>query len=277
MADLFKNKKTLILSLVFLVYLFLWLSINIFGLFNEASQEDAKSLFTNTYGVIALLGGVMAIIVAREWGGFKSLIGRAITFFGLGLLAQELGQLMYAYYIYVEKVEVPYPSLGDIGYFGSVLLYIVAIYTLFKATGSKFSLVTPLRKLQVLLVPVIVLIGSYAIFLKGYEFTETPLLTAGLDFGYPLLQALYLSLAVLVLILSRKYLGGMIKPAILLVLLSLGVQYVADFSFLYQVQRETWAPGGSNDLIYLISYFVMSLSLLRFETVLQKIKAKPSA
>lgn len=274
MAELFKNKKTLFLSVVFLAYLILWLCINVFGLFNEAQQEDAKSIFTNTYGVIALLGGVMAILVAREWGGFKSLVGRAITFFGLGLLAQEFGQLMYAYYIYAQKVEVPYPSLGDIGYFGSVLLYIAAIYTLFKATGSKFSLASRFAKLQVLLVPAIILISSYAVFLKDYEFAETPVLTIILDFGYPLLQALYLSLAVLVLSLSRKYLGGLIKPAIVLVLMSLVVQYIADFSFLHQVQKESWAPGGSNDLIYLIAYFVMSVSLLRFETVLHKVKAK---
>ncbi len=274
MFKIFQSKKSLVLSLIFLVLLIFWLLINLFDVFRDSELSSAKTLFTNTYGIVALTGGLFAIYISKKWGGYKSLIGRSILLFGLGLLAQEFGQLMYAYYIYIEHIEVPYPSLGDIGYFGSVLMYITAIYTLFKASGSKFSLINTSAKLQLYLLPPVILIVSYVIFLRGYVFSNTPLLTIILDFGYPLLQATYLSIAILVLTLSRKYLGGLMRPVILLVLFSLVIQYVADFSFLYQVKHDTWAPGGINDLIYLISYFMMALSLIGFGAVYQETRKK---
>lgn len=263
-----KDKKVLFLTVLFIFFLGFWILINVFE--NKVSNlEGAQTLFTNTYGMVALFGGIFALLTAKRWGGFRSLMGKSIGFFGLGLLAQELGQLMYAYYVYVKKVEVPYPSLGDIGYFGSVLLYITAIYLLFKVCGSRLALSSSKGKLQILFIPLILGI-SYVVFLKGYDFASTPLLTSLLDFGYPLLQAIYLALAVLTFTLSRKYLGGLMRPAILLVLIALTIQYFADFSFLYQVKQETWAPAGTNDLIYLVSYFTMGFSLLRFESVTSK-------
>lgn len=271
MNVIFKNKKYLLLSLLSLVYLTFWGLIN-FAPNIFSNLDSATTLFTNTYGIIALTGGIFALIAARGWGGWKSLIGKSVGLFGLGLLAQEFGQLMYAYYIYVDKVDVPYPSFGDIGYFGSVILYIFAIYFLFKACGTKFSLVSVKGKLQLLIIPLLLAV-SYYVFLRGYSFEEVGTLTIALDFGYPLLQAIYLALALLTFTLSRKYLGGIMRPAILSVLFALVTQYIADFSFLYQVQRETWSPGGFNDLIYLASYILMAFSLLRFDSVLKRIKS----
>lgn len=270
MKQLFQDKKTLLLTSIFAAFVLFWLCINVFKVLPD--EEVAKKLFTNSYGVVALLGGIFAVFISQKWGGAKSLIGRAILLFGLGLLAQELGQLMYAYYIYIQQIDVPYPSLGDIGYFGSVLLYVAATYTLFKATSSKFTLVTISGKLKTLLIPSGLLLFSYFVFLKGYNFAETPVITSLLDFGYPLLQALYISLTILVLILSRKYIGGMLKSVILLTLLALGFQYLADFSFLYQVKHENWSPGGINDLIYLTAYYLMSISILKFERIASEIR-----
>ena len=181
---------------------------------------------------------------------------------------------MYAFYIYVQKIEVPYPSLGDIGYFGSVILYIYGASLLLRATGAKFSLKSMGNKLLALILPFALLAVSYLIFLRGYEFDWSSPVTVLLDFGYPLLQATYLAIALLTFMLSRKYLGGIMRLVILFVLISLTFQYIADFTFLYQVKNETWAPGGINDLIYLISYALMSLSLLKFESVVKKLDKK---
>jgi len=160
------NKKTIVFLLVFTGFLIFWILINVFHTFSNLNS--ARSVFTNTYGVIAFIGGIFAIYISKLWGGYKSLIGRAIFIFGLSLLAQEFGQLMYAYYIYVRHIPVPYPSLGDIGYFGSDLLILFAIYTLFRASGSKFSLTTLTNKLQTIIIPIIILSISYTIFLKEH-------------------------------------------------------------------------------------------------------------
>jgi len=270
MKNVFVSYKSAFITLLTMAFVAFWLLLRFTpGTFSDL--DSATTLFTNTYGVVALIGGVFAILTSRKWGGSKSLIGRAIMVLGLGLLAQEFGQLMYAYYIYVQKIDVPYPSLGDIGYFGSVLLYIYGTWLLAKATGVKLSMKKMGNKVLALALPVILLAVSYSIFLRGYEFAGASPLTVVLDFGYPLLQSVYLALALLTLLLSTKYLGGIMKPVILAVLIALTVQYVADFTFLYQVQHETWSPGGVNDLIYLISYCAMSVSLAGFYGVFRKL------
>lgn len=61
------------------------------------------------------------------------------------------------------------------------------------------------------------------------------------------------------------------RPVILSVLLAFILQYIADFSFLYQTSRGTWETGGVNELMYLISYFAATLALLGFGSVLNKL------
>ncbi len=261
----------MITLLLFLGFSIWWIFIR-FVLEAEGSADLNNTRFTVTYGLMALVGGVNGLFISRKWGGSKSVLGRAILMFSLGLLAQEFGQLAYTYYIYFQDTAVPYPSLGDVGYFGSVLLYIYGIILLAKAAGAKFSLGSIGSKLKVLVIPLILLITSYAVFLRGYEFDWSAPITVLLDFGYPLGQAIYISIALLAYLLSRRLLGGVMKNKILFIMFALLVQYIADFTFLYQVQQETWYAGGWNDYIYLVSYFIMAVALLKLKTTYNQIK-----
>jgi hypothetical protein len=95
-----------------------------------------------------------------------------------------------------------------------------------------------------------------------------------LDFGYPLGQAIYISLAVLTYLLSRSVLGGIMKMRILFILFALVIQYMSDYTFLYQASRGVWHAGGINDFLYITAYFIMALSLLQFESVYRTIKER---
>ncbi|HEX7260154.1 MAG TPA: hypothetical protein VF272_04465 [Candidatus Saccharimonadia bacterium] len=235
------------------------------------SSNPYNAAYTLTYGLLALFGGVGGLIVAHRWGGFKSLIGRALSAFALGLLAQEFGQLVYNYHIYVLDTE-PYPSLGDVGFFGSVLFYIYGIWLLAQAAGLRVALKSHRNKLLLIVIPLIFLSISFSVFLREYEFDWSNPLTIFLDFGYPVFQTLYVSIAALTFIVSRKYLGGVMRPAILMLAGALTLQYICDFTFLYQVSHEAWYAGGWNDYLYTLSYAVMGLSLLRFGTVFSEIR-----
>ena len=85
-----------------------------------------------------------------------------------------------------------------------------------------------------------------------------------LDFGYPFGQAIYVSIAILTLSLSKGLLGGLMKNKIFFLLSALIVQYIADFNFLYQAIQGTWVNGGYGDLIYMTAYFLLAMSLLQF-------------
>ena len=116
------------------------------------------------------------------------------------------------------------------------------------------------------------LIISYIIFLRNYEFDWTNKIKIFLDFGYPLGQAIYVSLAVLTLILTAKVLGGIMKKPVILFLVALIMQYVSDFNFLFQANNGSWYVGGIGDFLYMLSYLLMTLSIIQIGYSLRSLK-----
>jgi hypothetical protein len=263
-----KHLATQITIAIFIIFTLWWLILEL----APGITDSDNQLFAATYGLMALWGGIWGIIISRKWGGLKSTLGKAIAMFALGLFAQEYGQLAYSYYIYDLKIAVPYPSFGDIGFFGSIIFYICAVLFLAKASGAKIKLQSFAHRIQVILIPLGMLIIAYTLFLQGYVFDWTTPTKIFLDFGYPVGQAIYVSIAFLTYLLSRKILGGVMKGKILFILFALCVQFLSDYIFLYQSSRGTWVVGGVNDYMYLVSYFLMTLAILRLGTVLSEIR-----
>jgi len=255
---------------IFIFFTSWWLVVQ----FLLGGKSPASDLFSDTYGIMALWGGLCGIFIAKRWGGIKSVMGRAILMFSLGLLAQEFGQLTYSSYYYISHIEVPYPSLGDLGYFGSIPLYIYGVVLLAKASGVEISLKSFRSRLQAIIIPLSILIISYFIFLQGYVFDWSKPLTIFLDFGYPLGEAVYISLALVAYFLSQKILGGVMRSKIVFILFALLLQYLADFVFLYKANKNIWMAGGVNDYMYLVAYFFMTWGLLQLNTVLDKLKQR---
>ncbi len=271
MLENIKESKTLqILSYLFMFFL-LWRAV----LFFYPPTPDEFNVWSfawgATYQLIALFGAISGFIVARAWGGWKSMLGRVIIAFSLGLLMQSVGQAIASYYVY-HTGEVPYPAWDDLGFFGSVLAYIYGVIILARVSGTHISLKPSMKKIQAAIVPIILLVGSYLIFLKGYEFDWTDKIKVFLDFGYPLGQAFYIAVAILVYLLSKNTLGGVMRKPVLLVIVALVIQYISDFTFLYQATNGLYIPEGVNDFMYFISYFFMALSLTQIGVMFYKIK-----
>ena len=265
-----KNKLQILITLIFLALVGWWFSFQ-----SVVTQQGTQvQWFNSIYGVMALIGAVIGFIAAQKWGGFKTVLGKSLMFFSLGLLAQEAGQLIYAYYNYVSKIQIPYPSYGDIAYFGSVLLYIIAAIYLTQVSGAKFALKQKRYQLTAVLVPVVILGISYTVFLRHHQYDTSHPLTVFLDFGYPMGQAIYISLAVTAYLLSRKQLGGVVKNGILFIIVALVIQYIADFTFIFQSSRGTWLAGKSNDLMYLTAYFAMATAMVKFISIYSHLKDK---
>lgn len=224
-----------------------------------------------TYQLVALFGAISGLVIARSWGSWKSVLGRAILAFSVGLLFQSIGQAFSSHYVY-SIGEIPYPSLGDIGFFGSVLFYIYGTMSLARLAGVRVNVRSFFKKILALLIPLAGLVISYLIFLKGHQLDWSQPVSVLLDLGYPLGQAFYISVALLVYFFSRDVLGGVMRWPILFFIIALAAQYISDFTFLYQVTRELYIPEGINDLMYFISYFFMAISLLRLGTVFNKMR-----
>lgn len=245
-----------------------WLTLRFMNL---PDDSEYNQIFAAVYGLIALWGGVWGFFVARKWGGFHSVIGKSILFFAIGLLSQEIGQIIYSSYIYFLQIAVPYPSIGDLFFYSTIPLYVIAIIYLARASGVRISLKSFSSKLQAIFIPLFILTLSYFVFLQAYEFDLANPLKVFLDFAVPLGQAIYISLAILNFTLTKSVLGGLMKSKVLFILIALLMQYIADWTFLFQASRGTWYAGGINDYMYLCAYFLMSISLLQLKTVYTKL------
>lgn len=265
-----KEFQAQIAVVIFVFFILWWLILQLTSL---GENNFYLELFSGSYGLMALWGGLCGIMIFRKWGGFRSIFGRAVFSFSFGLLLQEFGQLAYSIYTLIFHIEIPYPSLGDLGYFGSIPFYIYGVILLAKASGIKLSLRSLKNKIGAVIIPLGLLLFSYYVFLRRYEFDWSMPMVVFLDFGYPLGQSIYLSLAILAFLLSKRILGGIMKSRIIWFLFSLFVQYLSDYVFLYKFNQGTWQTGGFNELMYLFSYLLMSLSLIQLKTTYDEIKS----
>lgn len=255
------DKFTLVTVAAFVILSLWWLVIYLGG----TTDAWINHAFGFTYGGFSVWGGLIGLLTARKWGGFSSLIGKSIIFLSLGLLMQAFGQYSFWFYNVFLHTDVPYPGIPDIGFFGSIPLYIYGAYLLFKSSGSRFALTSLTNKSQAVVIPLLMLSAGYYLFLRDYEVDFSAPLNVILDFGYPLGQAIYISIAILTFNLSRKILGGVMKLPILVLLIAFIAQFIAEYSFVYF--QESFFPASFIDYLYLTAYFLMSFGLIYFKAV----------
>lgn len=257
--NILQSKLAAVTLIIFLVFLFWWFEI----FFTGAHDQFQNHAFGFIYGGFSLWGGIIGLLISKRWGGFNSLIGRAIICLSIGLLLQGWGQYTFWYLNSIMGIEVPYPGIPDIGYFGTIPFYIYASYLLAKSSGVKFSLSSLGNKLQILIIPFIMLSVAYFLFLRDVPFDSEDFFGSLMDYAYPTGQALYISGALLTYTLSRKILGGIMKFPILFLILAFICQFLADYIYIYF--HADYFPGSFVDFFYLLAYFVMALGLIQMK------------
>jgi hypothetical protein len=150
-------------------------------------------------------------------------------------------------------------------------LYFLAAYEIAHAAGARAGLKSYRMYGQVFVIPLVILYFTINTFVQDLEFDNTHLLKSILDFGYPIGQSMYLIMAILALTLSKSYLGGLMRNAVMLLCISLFIQYLADAMFLYRNANGTWVAGGISDLQYMLAYFFMGLSVSAFYRAYKKL------
>jgi len=244
------------------VWVIWWIALNVFG--RGPSADD----FTDSYGIVALVGSVLGLTAAHRWGGFKSTFGRSISFFSLGMAFQFFGQLIYTLYFRLAGVEAAFPSWGDVAYMASNIFYIIAVAQLLRVICYPRKFYRPLYVVAAALaITGLVLLGMYKGFLNIGITDERGLIYQLLNAAYPLVQSIYFFLGLIALFQSKILAGARMFYAIALMTVALLTQFAADFTFLYKSYHETWIPAGISDLIYLIAYGLMGISIIMVDRV----------
>lgn len=238
-----------------------WFSISLRGI--QGTTENY--MFSFAYSIMPLGWGIMGFLNAKKWGGFKSYVGRATMFLSGGLFAWGIGNLIFGYYNLVLQIPVPYPSLADLGFVLIYPLSAIGVFFLFKVTGASFGLRGQFGKLSLFCIPVfLIFLSYYLLFIVargGYLDTSGGLLKLILDIAYPIGDVIVITLAAIVYGLSLKYLGGIFKKPIILILFGFVFTYIADFLFSYTTTVGTYFVGKWVDIFYPTAFLFIGLGL----------------
>jgi len=258
---LFKHPLAKMVLILFVLLFIFWVWINAQGL----QEGMINNLFGLVYPFVSFIAGLYGIRLSlSKWGGYKTVVGRGVLFLALGLLAEVFGQWAWSFYVIILGVEIPYPSIADIGYFLIVPFYSYAMYNFAIAAGAKFNLKNYVGKIQAIVIPILMIGVAYFLFLRNIDVDFSSALRTFLDFGYPTFEAIAISIGILTYSLSRGILGGVMRSRILYLIWALVAQYVTDYTFLYQVGIETYYNAGVVDLMYTISLTIMALGVISF-------------
>ena len=239
----------------------LWLTHTTEGFYNY--------LYSFLFGLIPLLAGLVAMFSGKSWGGFRTAIGKAVFFIGLGIFLWGCGETIWSYYNFFLGVAAPYPSLADVGFAPSVFFYGLGTFYLSQASGAKYGWRSKKAKVFAIILPIVIFaISYYLLVIVAREGVLVPegesLLKAFLDVVYPLGDFLSATIATIITGLSFKYMGGLYRNNIIAVLLGLVVMFVADTIFSYTTTIGTYYNGNFGDLVLTIGMFLLSFGVLGF-------------
>ena len=216
--------------------------------------------------IIPFLGAVAGFRNARLWGGFKSAIGKAVVLLSLGTFTWSIGMLFWNYFVFVAKIEVPYPSLADAAFILSWPLWALGVLSLSKATGVKFALRRIKGKVLLFIVPVVAIVSSYYLLIEVarggvVELDGSNFWKMFFDLFYPIGSAVILAISLTFFSLSRDFLGGKYKVPVLILVIAFLINYLADFMFSYTTTNETYFNGHFVDFLFATAMYLLSMSL----------------
>ena len=216
----------------------------------------------HVYGITALIGAIYGFKVSLRWKHLPNLVN-ALRWLAIGLLCQFFGQVSYTYYTEMLNIYTPYPSFGDIGYFGGVLAYLAASIYLAKSYGLKLKAIGHKEYSQFFGTLLVIYIVAYILFFREYVVDFSHPVKLFLDFGYPGLQGIYVAIA-FVTYLRAKTVQSTLSKKTVFFLFVLAWQFFCDYMFIYQAYYEIWQHNGLNDYFYFLSYVFVNILFMVF-------------
>ncbi|MDP2789430.1 MAG: hypothetical protein Q8O46_05335 [bacterium] len=277
--EIVKNKiKNLnyIVTFVFIVTTILWL-IFVFSTKHSALYEGPifeyiLKPFLIGMTLLPIIGGILGFYRSKEWGGWQSKMGRALIAISLGLFGWGSGMIFWNYYLFFMDVEVPYPSLGDLFYVMTWPFWTYAMLCLFKVTGANYGFKKSGGKILAFILPIIVVLVSYYLLFQvarqGQLDLSGGLASNLLAFLYPIGDVSILLMSALVFSLSYKFLGGVYRKPILILLLGFVLNYIADVVFVFTTTTDTYFNGHFVDFLYVVMLFTVSMGISKLSPTL---------
>lgn len=204
--------------------------------------------------VICAFSAFLAISRAIKLS-LDSAFGRAFLAISLGIASWGLGSLVWLYYNLMANVEIPYPSLADLGFV--LLIPCVLLGTVWLVIGLKPKY-TPVTIAKLVGIPIAVFVFSYYFFVQDKLVEKIPLLVKVLNVTYPVGDAIFLSLALVVLSIVSK--SALYKP-IFILCLGFIIEAFADTGFSWTISAGTYTVGCWVDFLFALAFFTIGLGV----------------
>lgn len=204
--------------------------------------------------IAPVAAGVLGLRRSRSEAGR---VRQGWAMLGCSAIVWGLGGVAWTVYEVHLGVELPFPSLADVGYLGSVPLTVVGLVLL---TGPRPSWQGCLRAvLDGALVATSLLFISWATVLgEAVEATTGPPLDRAIALAYPASDVLTATLAVLAIARARD------RTRVVMGLLGTGLAVVAvsDSSFAWFVAQDAYETGNLFDTGYVAGYLLVGVAAL---------------
>ncbi|MCX6817328.1 MAG: hypothetical protein NTU57_00540 [Candidatus Aenigmarchaeota archaeon] len=198
---------------------------------------------------------------------FKSAFGKSLFYISIGLLSWGLGNLVWFFYN-ISGSEVPYPSLADIGYLGTIPFAAYGLFLLLKSVKVKLDAKTVAK---VIIPPLLVFLVIFPIFIYEKLFEEVPMLTKILNVVYPLGDVVFLSFALAILTITY---GSMLFKSLGIISLGFIIEAVADFAFSYTTSIGAYYTASWVDIIFTIAFFTIGFGMYHMSKSMKEVAKK---
>lgn len=267
--------KTLKIQLIIIASAtsFLWLS---YLQLTHQHENTGTNIYQILNTILPLTGGILGLHSAKKYSGTKSTLGQGIILTSLGIIAWSLGQMAWSYYNIHSKIDVPYPSLADVGYLSAIPLWFAGMIMISTAMGVKYQLRKTSGRLMLVIIPLISILSSYYLLIKvgrgGWPHHDQINIKFFTDLAYPFGDALVASVALTIYVLSKDYVGGRFKWPVLFTLLGFIGMYCADFLLAYGTTKGFYYGGSWIDSIYTIALAMIGFGLVLMDPSVVKWK-----
>ena len=205
--------------------------------------------------VAAAVAGVACLAVSRRHTGRSR---RTWVLLGLSAFSWAAGEAVWSWYELVRGVDVPFPSLADVGYLGAVPLAVAAVLAFPTAPARATSRARAM--LDACLIAASLLFVSWALVLGPvYRGGSGAVLDQVLSLAYPAGDVVIV--AIIVIAAARVPRGG--RAPLVLVGAGLVAMAVADSAFAYLTQIGSYASGNLVDTGWFAGYALLALGALR--------------
>lgn len=231
-------------------------------LFDELNVDDGKTFYNLILILLSITGAYISFKRMRDWGGYRSKVGKVLLFYGLGFLAWTIGTIIWAYYYFFLDNTMPYPSWADLAYVLINPCWIIGLSLFGYITALKNQQYQIKQKLYFFFIPIcMALVTFYLIFILGHDsdISNESGLKLFLDFYYTGGDIVQLVVLMLVSGTAFNYLGERLRLPFILIVSSLLVSYVGDSLYTYSTSVGTYLNGDITDFLFTLLLFLVSL------------------